>query len=145
LLFLDRGHHFIEMPFIGEIGSFAPKLVGVPLPKFLTPFPNRFVRQLDAPVQHHLFDIPVAQGKGVVKPDTITDDFARRAMTRVHEPEAANKVESVRLFYLSVNLEAGATWQLLEQSVHIHPTYGEALPSLARLLVSDDMPSCPNM
>jgi dihydrolipoamide dehydrogenase len=31
-------------------------------------------------------------------------------------------------------LEAGATWQLLEQSVHIHPTYGEALPSLARLL-----------
>lgn len=31
-------------------------------------------------------------------------------------------------------IEAGATWQLLEQSVHIHPTYGEALPSLARLL-----------
>ena len=32
-------------------------------------------------------------------------------------------------------MEAGATWQLLEQSVHIHPTYGEALPSLARLLL----------
>lgn len=32
-------------------------------------------------------------------------------------------------------IEAGATWQLLEQSVHIHPTYGEALPSLARLLI----------
>jgi pyruvate/2-oxoglutarate dehydrogenase complex dihydrolipoamide dehydrogenase (E3) component len=31
-------------------------------------------------------------------------------------------------------IEAGATWQCLEQSVHIHPTYGEALPSLARLL-----------
>lgn len=30
-------------------------------------------------------------------------------------------------------IAAGATWQLLEQSVHIHPTYGEALPSLARL------------
>lgn len=25
-------------------------------------------------------------------------------MTRVHEPEAANKVESVRLFYIGVNL-----------------------------------------
>jgi pyruvate/2-oxoglutarate dehydrogenase complex dihydrolipoamide dehydrogenase (E3) component len=34
-------------------------------------------------------------------------------------------------------MEAGATWQLLERSVHIHPTYGEALPSLARLLKSD--------
>jgi pyruvate/2-oxoglutarate dehydrogenase complex dihydrolipoamide dehydrogenase (E3) component len=42
-------------------------------------------------------------------------------------------------------MEAGATWQLLEQSVHIHPTYGEALPSLARLLVGEDMPGCPNM
>jgi pyruvate/2-oxoglutarate dehydrogenase complex dihydrolipoamide dehydrogenase (E3) component len=34
-------------------------------------------------------------------------------------------------------MEAGATWQLLEQSVHIHPTYGEALPSLARLFIDD--------
>jgi pyruvate/2-oxoglutarate dehydrogenase complex dihydrolipoamide dehydrogenase (E3) component len=42
-------------------------------------------------------------------------------------------------------MEAGATWQVLEQSVHIHPTYGEALPSLARLLIGEDMPTCPNM
>jgi len=42
-------------------------------------------------------------------------------------------------------MEAKATWRLLEQSVHIHPTYGEALPSLARLLLGDDMPSCPTM
>ncbi|WDD36832.1 FAD-dependent oxidoreductase (plasmid) [Nostoc sp. UHCC 0926] len=41
-------------------------------------------------------------------------------------------------------MEAGATWQLLERSVHIHPTYGEALPSLARLLLGDNMPGCPN-
>jgi dihydrolipoamide dehydrogenase len=37
-------------------------------------------------------------------------------------------------------MEAGATWQLLERSVHIHPTYGEALPSLARLLMDAEMP-----
>lgn len=42
-------------------------------------------------------------------------------------------------------MESGATWQKLEQSVHIHPTYGEALPSLARLLIGDDMPTCPNI
>jgi dihydrolipoamide dehydrogenase len=42
-------------------------------------------------------------------------------------------------------MEAKATWQLLEQSVHIHPTYGEALPSLARLLVGEDIPTCPNI
>jgi pyruvate/2-oxoglutarate dehydrogenase complex dihydrolipoamide dehydrogenase (E3) component len=42
-------------------------------------------------------------------------------------------------------MEAGATWQRLEQSVHIHPTYGEALPSLARLLIENEMPLCPNL
>ncbi|RCJ41890.1 dihydrolipoyl dehydrogenase [Nostoc minutum NIES-26] len=35
-------------------------------------------------------------------------------------------------------IEAGITWYLLEQSVHIHPTYGEALPSLARLLIDNN-------
>lgn len=32
------------------------------------------------------------------------------------------------------HIEAKSTWHLLDESVHIHPTYGEALPSLARLL-----------
>lgn len=45
--------------------------------------------------------------------------------------------EAAEIVHVFVDLmEAGATWQLLEQSVHIHPTYGEALPSLARLLLN---------
>ena len=53
--------------------------------------------------------------------------------------------ETAELVHVFLSLmEAGATWQLLEQSVHIHPTYGEALPSLARMLIGDDMPTCPN-
>jgi pyruvate/2-oxoglutarate dehydrogenase complex dihydrolipoamide dehydrogenase (E3) component len=54
--------------------------------------------------------------------------------------------ETAELVHVFLSLmEAKATWRLLEQSVHIHPTYGEALPSLARLLIGDDMPSCPKM
>jgi pyruvate/2-oxoglutarate dehydrogenase complex dihydrolipoamide dehydrogenase (E3) component len=34
------------------------------------------------------------------------------------------------------HMEAGSTWHVLEQSVHIHPTFAEGLPSLARLLVA---------
>ena len=53
--------------------------------------------------------------------------------------------ETAELVHVFLSLmEAGATWQLLEKSLHIHPTYGEGLPSLARLLIGDDMPSCPN-
>ena len=54
--------------------------------------------------------------------------------------------ETAELVHVFLSLmEAGATWQLLERSVHIHPTYGEALPSLARLLLGNNMPGCPNI
>lgn len=44
--------------------------------------------------------------------------------------------EAAEIVHVFLDLmQAGATWQVLEQAVHIHPTYGEALPSLARLLV----------
>lgn len=34
------------------------------------------------------------------------------------------------------HMEAGSTWRTLEQSVHIHPTYAEAFPTLARKLLA---------
>lgn len=40
LLSLDRDNNLIEMPFISKVGTFAPHLVGISLPKLLTPFPN---------------------------------------------------------------------------------------------------------
>ncbi|MDP9104505.1 MAG: FAD-dependent oxidoreductase [Candidatus Eremiobacteraeota bacterium] len=33
------------------------------------------------------------------------------------------------------HMEAGSTWRVLERSVHIHPTFAEGLPSLARQLL----------
>lgn len=37
------------------------------------------------------------------------------------------------------HMEAGSTWRVLERSVHVHPTYAEGLPSLARLLLEPAM------
>lgn len=36
---------------------------------------------------------------------------------------------------LLAHMEAGSTWRVLERSVHIHPTFAEGIPSLARLLL----------
>jgi dihydrolipoamide dehydrogenase len=36
---------------------------------------------------------------------------------------------------IAAHIEMGATWQVLERSMYIHPTLAEGLPSLARLLV----------
>ena len=33
------------------------------------------------------------------------------------------------------HMEAGSTWRTIERSVHIHPTFAEGIPSLARLLL----------
>jgi len=37
--------------------------------------------------------------------------------------------ETAELARVFISDGSRATWQLLEQSVHIHPTYGEALPA----------------
>ena len=44
--------------------------------------------------------------------------------------------EAAEIVHVFLSLmQAGTDWHVLEQSVHIHPTYGEGLPSLARLLL----------
>jgi hypothetical protein len=43
------------------------------LPKVLTPFPQRLVSHLAAPLQPHFLNVPVAQGKGAVEPDAVTE------------------------------------------------------------------------
>ena len=60
LLFFDRHHDLIEMPFVGKIRSFAPYLISILLSEFLTPFPDGFVGHLNPPVQHHFLNVPVA-------------------------------------------------------------------------------------
>ena len=43
--------------------------------------------------------------------------------------------QSGELIHVFISLmESGSTWQVLEKSVHIHPTFAEGLPSLARQL-----------
>ncbi|MDV2997219.1 MAG: hypothetical protein N4J56_006924 [Chroococcidiopsis sp. SAG 2025] len=48
--------------------------------------------------------ILVAQGKGVVEPDTVADNFGGESMARIYEAEIVNLVEPVRLFYFWVKL-----------------------------------------
>ena len=104
LLLLDCHDHFIQVPYITDERTFTTQLIGVLLFKFLAPLPNRFIRHLDAAIEHHFLNIPIAQGKGVIEPDTVTNNFAGESMTGVHKEQVALTVEPVRLFYIPVNL-----------------------------------------
>lgn len=84
LPFLDRHYYLIEMPFVSDEGAFASKLIGIPLSELLAPFPNRFIGDLNAPIEHHFLNVSVAQGKGVVEPNAVANDFTRESMTGIH-------------------------------------------------------------
>ena len=54
--------------------------------------------------------------------------------------------EAAELVHVFIaHMQSGSTWRTLDESVHIHPTYSEAFPGLARLFASDtksDEPVC---
>lgn len=86
------------------------------------------VRAVTLPLNHvaRAYLTGRTQGFYRVVVDTDTDKILGATLVG---PEAG---ELVHVFI--AHMEAGSTWQVLEQSVHIHPTFGEGLPSLARLL-----------
>ena len=92
------------MSFISNVRTFPTKLIGLLLPEFLAPLPNRFIGDFDAAIQHYLLNVPLAQRKGVVEPDTAANNFAGEAMTGVHESGIVSEVEPGWLFYLWVKL-----------------------------------------
>lgn len=47
LLLFERHRHLIKMPFVFNVPTFAPKLIRILLPEFLTPFSNCFVSHLN--------------------------------------------------------------------------------------------------
>jgi hypothetical protein len=59
---------------------------------------------LNPAIQYHFLDIAIAQGKGVVEPDTVAHNFAGESMTVAYGSAIVNRVEPVRLFYLWVKL-----------------------------------------
>ena len=57
-----------------------PGVIGAELP---APLPTRFVRHDDAAFGQQILDIPEAQAVSVIQPDSVADDFRRKAMPKV--------------------------------------------------------------
>jgi hypothetical protein len=78
-LALDGEKDLIEMPCVTGLRTPIAELMGSRLAEFATPFPNRFVRDADAPSNQQLFDIPVAETDPLVPPDPMADDLGGKA------------------------------------------------------------------
>jgi hypothetical protein len=79
-LALDGEKDLIERSRVTGLRTPMAELIGILLAKFATPFPNRFIRHHDTAGNQQLFDIPVAEAKAVVQPDTMADDLGRETM-----------------------------------------------------------------
>src|SRR5262245_38895871 len=73
----------IEMPIVTGLRPPMTELIGILLAKFMTPFPNRFVRDNDATGQQQLPDIPVAEAEAEVQPDRMADDLDRETVVLI--------------------------------------------------------------
>ena len=79
------------MPFIGNVRAFAPQLISVLLSELQSTIPELIHRSPQRRSCSIIFKgITVAQGEGVVEPDTMADDFAGESVTGVHGQAVAN-------------------------------------------------------
>jgi hypothetical protein len=62
-----------------SIGSVS----GIGLPELPAPISHGFIGQHDPTFGHQFFDVPVAQAKTEVQPDTVTDNLPRETMTLI--------------------------------------------------------------
>ena len=76
-------------------------LVGVILGKLSGPVANGFISHFNAPIEHHLLDIAVAQGKSVVQPDTVANDFDGKPVTFVATLHVLAPLFSLRAYHIS--------------------------------------------
>jgi hypothetical protein len=82
-LTINRQKDLVEMPFVPGPRPSAFQPIGVILPKLATPLADRFVGHSDAALEQQLLGVTVAQGKPIVEPDTVADDFAGKAVVLI--------------------------------------------------------------
>ncbi len=77
---VDLEDDLVEVPLVGWPGPVAPDLRSNLRPELRDPGPDRLVGNDHPALREKILDIAQAQGKAMVRPDSVTDDGAREAM-----------------------------------------------------------------
>jgi hypothetical protein len=73
----------VKLFIVVTLGTASPELVSILLAELQTPLADRFVAHDHAPCKEQLFYVAIADGKPIVEPDGIADDFLWEAMPLV--------------------------------------------------------------
>src|SRR6516225_7425125 len=76
----------VQVPHIAEATLTPLQFSGIVGTEFLTPQPNRLIRDDDSSFGQKILDISEAQVETMVKPHAIADDLGRETMTGIARP-----------------------------------------------------------
>jgi len=82
-LTLDGDEEFIDVPNVAEPPLLPPQISSIGRTEFLTPVSDRFIRNNDSSLREQVFYVSKAQGEPMVEPNSVADDFRRKAMASV--------------------------------------------------------------
>ncbi len=80
---MDGDEEFIDVPGVTESALFPTQSAGIGRSEFLTPVSDRFVGDKDSSLREQVFYVSKAQGEPMVEPDSVTDDFRRKAVASI--------------------------------------------------------------
>jgi len=80
---LDGDEEFIDVPDVTQSSLFPTQSSGVGRSEFLTPVSDRFVGDDDSSLGEQVFYVSKAQGEPMVEPNSVADDFRRKAVASI--------------------------------------------------------------
>jgi hypothetical protein len=79
----DPHEHLIQEPLVSGLWPPLLERFGIGAPEAQAPFTDCLVADHDASRRQDQFDFPQAQAKAVIQPDSLVDDFSRKAVAAV--------------------------------------------------------------
>ena len=76
----DGEHYLIEMLLVPGPRTPAPELIRILLPELAAPLADGLIRHRDAAFAEEFFYIPKTQTEAEVEPNSVADDFDRKAV-----------------------------------------------------------------
>ena len=79
----DGHEHLIKVPPVVWSRAHCPQSPGIGLPELQCPAPHRFIRNINATFSEKIFDVPVAEGKPEIQPDSVLNDHRWKSVSGI--------------------------------------------------------------
>ena len=80
---VDLEKHFIQVPFVPQLGSSSLQFGGIRLAELVAPAADRLITDLHSTEGHHELDVSKAHAEVEIQPYALRDDLLGKAMAAI--------------------------------------------------------------